>query len=91
MYEVTNSTLTAGTSTYGKNNPARLDIFAGEEDRITTRNFVTLDFRGPLSDRKMLIRYWDSNGNMLNQKNGAEPGTPTDLSVIYANDLIPRE
>ena len=91
MYEVTSSPLTAGASTYGKNNPARLDIFAGEEDRITTRNFVTLDFRGPLSDRKMLIRYWDSNGNMLNQKNGAEPGTPTDLSVIYANDLNPRE
>ena len=91
MYEVTSSPLTAGASTYGKNNPARLDIFAGEEDRITTRNFVTLDFRGPLSDRKMLIRYWDSNGNMLNQKNGAEPGTPTDLSVIYANDLNPWE
>jgi len=91
MYEVTSSPLTAGASTYGKNNPARLDIFAGEEDRITTRNFVTLDFRGPLSDRKMLIRYWDSNGNMLNQKNGAEPGTPTDLSVIYANDLNPLE
>ena len=91
MYEVTSSPLTAGASTYGKNNPARLDIFAGEEDRITTRNFVTLDFRGPLSNRKMLIRYWDSNGNMLNQKNGAEPGTPTDLSVIYANDLNPWE
>ena len=91
MYEVTSSPLTAGASTYGKNNPARLDIFAGEEDRITTQNFVTLDFRGPLSDRKMLIRYWDSNGNMLNQKNGAEPGTPTDLSVIHANDLNPWE
>ena len=91
MYEVASSPLTAGASTYGQNNPARLDIFAGEEDRITTQNFVTLDFIGPLSDRKMLIRYWDSSGNMLNQKIGAKPGTPTDLSVIYANDLIPRE
>ena len=91
LYEVTSSPLTSGASTYGEKNPARLDIFAGEEDRITTQNFVTLDFQGPLSDRKMLIRYWDSDGKLLNQKFGADPGTPTDLSVIHANDLIPLD
>ena len=90
LYEVTSSPLTAGASTYGEHNPSRLDIFAGEEDRITTQNFVTLDFKGPLNDRIMIIRYWDSNGNLLNQKPGAAPGTPTDLSVINANDLIPQ-
>ena len=90
LYEVTSSPLTAGASTYGGQNPTRLDIFAGDEDRITTQNFVTLDFKGPLNDRIMLIRYWDSDGNLLNQKRGAAPGTPTDLSVIHANDLIPR-
>ena len=90
LYEVTSSPLTAGASTYGGQNPTRLDIFDGEEDRITTQNFVTLDFKGPLNDRIMLIRYWDSDGNLLNQKRGAAPGTPTDLSVIHANDLIPR-
>ena len=90
LYEVTSSPLTAGASTYGEHNPARLDIFAGVEDRITTQNFVTLDFQGPLNDRKMLIRYWDCDGKLLNQKRGADTGTPTDLSVIHANDLIPR-
>ncbi len=55
-----------------------------------TQNFVTLDFEGALNDRKMLIRYWDSNGKLLNQKPGADPGTPTDLSVIHAKHLIPK-
>ena len=89
LYEVTSSPLTAGADTELKN-PARLDIFAGDEESTTAQNFVTLDFQGPLNDRKMLIRYWDSDGKLLNQKRGADPGTPTDLSVIHAHDLIPK-
>lgn len=89
LHEVTSSPLTAGVSSMGKNNPARLDVFEGDQDRILKNNFVTLDFEGPLSQRKMIIRFWDSDGKLLNQKPGADPGTPTDLSVIHANDLIP--
>jgi len=29
----------------------------------------------------MLIRYWDSDGNLINQKSGAPVGTPTDASI----------
>ena len=89
LYEVISSPLTAGADPELKN-LARLDIFAGDEESITAQNLVTLDFQGPLNDRKMLIRYWDSDGKLLNHKRGSDPGTPTDLSVIHANDLIPR-
>ena len=87
LYEVTSSPLTAGVSSMGKNNPARFDVFEGDQDRILKNNFVTLDFEGPLSQRKMIIRFWDSDGNLCNQKADAEPGVPTDASVILAKDL----
>lgn len=90
LYEVTSSPLTAGASSRGSKNAARLDIFEGDLDRAVTNNFVTLDFLGQLDDRKMVIRYWDSDGNLLNQKFAAKPGTPTDASVISANEITPK-
>lgn len=87
LHEVTSSPLTAGAWAGHSNNPARLDIFPGDADRAGQRNFVTLDFVGPLDDRRMEIRYWDSDGHLLNQKPDAPEGTPTDASVLKANDL----
>lgn len=89
LLEVTSSPLTAGAWPGSKSNDARLDIFDGEADRVGQNNFVTLDFTGPLEDRKMIIKYWDSDGKLLNQKKGAEAGIPTDASIIRANDLTP--
>lgn len=87
LHEVTSSPLTAGSWAGHATNPARLDIFPGEDDRVGQRNFVTLDFTGPLSDRRMEIRYWDSDGRLLNKKPDALEGTPTDASILRANDL----
>lgn len=87
--EITSSPLTAGSRAGHKKNDARLDIFDGEADRVGQNNFVTLDFEGPLSDRRMVIRYWDSDGKLINQKAGAEHGIPTDASIIRANELTP--
>ena len=86
LYEVASSPLTAGVE-QEESNPSRLDVFEGEQDQILKNNFVTLDFEGPLSERKMIIRFWDSDGNLCNQKADAEPGVPTDASVILANEL----
>jgi len=90
LLEITSSPLTAGAWPGSQSNDARFDIFDGEADRIGQNNFVTLDFTGSLEDRKMIIKYWDSEGNLLNQKEGAETGTPTDASVISAHSLSPR-
>ncbi len=86
FHEVTSSPLTAGSWAGSTVNDARLDIFPGEMDRVGQRNFVTLDFTGPLDDRRMEIRYWDSDGNLLNQKPGAPAGTPTDASILRAGE-----
>ncbi len=87
LHEVTSSPLTAGSWAGHQSNPARLDLFPGEADRVGQRNFVTLDFTGPLEDRRMEIRFWDSDGNLLNQKPGAPAGTPTEASILRAADL----
>jgi alkaline phosphatase D len=89
ILEVTSSPLTAGAWGGHSTNDARLDIFPGEMDRVGERNFVTLDFEGPLEDRRMVIRYWDSEGQLLNQKPDAAPGVPTDASIIRAAELRP--
>ncbi|MGB0371896.1 MAG: alkaline phosphatase D family protein [Opitutales bacterium] len=92
LLEVTSSPLTAGSWAGHKENDARYDIFDGEPDRAGQRNFVTLDFKGPSKERVMEIRYWDSDGNLLNQKEGAAEGVITDKSTIKARDLwAPRK
>jgi alkaline phosphatase D len=87
ILEVTSSPMTAGSWPGHQDNEARLDIFPGEMDRVGERNFVTLDFEGPLNDRTMTIRYWNAEGKLLNQEPGATPGTVTEASIIKANDL----
>lgn len=89
MYEITTSSLTAGSWPGAEENDARYDIFDEEDvDRVGQRNFVTLDFEGPLGERRMVIHYWDSAGKLLNQKAGAPKGTVTDASILYAKDLV---
>ena len=93
FYDITTSPLTAGSwgGAAPERNPYRYDIFPGEMDRVGQRNFVTLEFRGPLREREMVIRYFDKDGNLLNQDPDGEGGEPTPESVIRANDLrLPR-
>ena len=85
--EVTTSPLTAGSWDGPDDNIHRYDIFPGEKDTVGVRNFSTLSFEGPLDDRRMSIRYYDTDGNLLNQKEGADEGVVTDASVISANWL----
>ena len=84
LLEVTSSPLTSGAWAGHARNPARYDIFDGETDRVAQHNFVTLDFEGALDQRRMVIRYWDGNGTLLNQKQGAAAGIVTDASIIEA-------
>lgn len=92
--EVTSSPLTAGPwpGSPASANPYRVDLFPGETDRVGQRNFASLSFEGPLTKRVAVIRYYDSDGNLLNQKPGAPEGTPTDASRIPAvnPNLSPR-
>ncbi|MCB1123919.1 MAG: hypothetical protein KJT03_20360, partial [Verrucomicrobiae bacterium] len=85
--EFTSSPLTAGVFPGPDKNANRLDIFPGETDRVKERNFATLSFTGPLNDRQMTIRYFNSKGDLLNQKENAAPGTVTDASVFSAKWL----
>lgn len=88
FHEITSSPMTAGPWSGPDGNGARLDIFdEADVDRVGQRNFVTLDFKGPLDNRRMEIRYFDSDGNLLNRKVGGGPDEITDRSVLFANDL----
>ncbi|MCZ6673498.1 MAG: alkaline phosphatase D family protein [Verrucomicrobia bacterium] len=85
--EFTCSPLTSGASSGSNKNETRLDIFPGKMDQIKERNFATLAFSGPLDDRKMTIKYFDTEGELLNQKEDAAEGIVTDASVISASWL----
>jgi alkaline phosphatase D len=92
--EVTSSPLTAGPwggSPTGAN-PYRMDIFPGEADRVGQRNFATLTFSGPLIERTATIRYYDSQGNLLNQLPGGKAGetTPESILRVINPNLNPR-
>lgn len=93
FHEFTSSSLTSGSWAGDETNSARYDIFDDPEiDRVGRRNFLTLDFKGPLDDRRMEARYYDSNGNLLNQKQNGAPGEITERSIFRANDLkAPRK
>ncbi len=87
--DITSSPLTSG-SWSGPDldrNPYRHDIFPGEMDRVGQRNFATMSFTGPLDDRKMAISFYDTEGNLLNQKPDAANGVVTDASIFSARDL----
>ncbi|MDQ8205482.1 alkaline phosphatase D family protein [Pelagicoccus sp. SDUM812003] len=88
FYELTSSSLTSGSWAGHENNPARFDIFDDPKvDRVGQRNFMTLDFKGPLKDRRMEVRYFDSDGNLLNRKRGGRPDEITEASIFRAADL----
>jgi|TARA_B110000037_G_scaffold222664_1_gene298611 alkaline phosphatase D len=84
-YDITTSSLTAGSfpGFPAEENPQRYDIFEGEADRIGQRNFMLLRFTGEkLSQRQVAIEFYDTDGNLLNQKEGAPTGTVTDASIL---------
>ena len=85
--EFTSSPLTSGTFYGPEKSETRLDIFPGKMDYVKIRNFSTLSFSGPMDDRQMTIRYFDTKGTLLNQKEDAVDGTVTDASVFSANWL----
>lgn len=85
--DITASPMTSGFWPGGEDNPTRYDIFPGEMDRVGEHNFATLEFIGSLNDRKMVIRYFNTEGVLLNQKEGAPEGTVTDASIISASFL----
>lgn len=87
--EITSSPLTSGSwaGVPSDENPNRLDVFPGEMDRVGERNFSTISFSGPLNDRSMTIRFYNSDGVLLNQKPGAPEGEVTDSSIIKSKDL----
>lgn len=82
--EFTSSPLTAGPwpGSRAEDNPYRLDIFPGEPDRYGERNFATLTFRGPLWERQAVVRYYNTQGELLNQDPDKAPGEPTDASIV---------
>ena len=85
--EFTSSPLTAGSLRGPNETSTRYDIFPGEMNHVKQRNFATLEFSGPLDDRRMVIKYFDSHGKLLNQKENALEGTVTDASIIPASWL----
>ena len=94
FWDVTSSPLTAGpwAGSDASDNPYRVDVFPGEPDRYPDRNFATLSFEGPLTQRRAVIRYFNSDGALLNQLPGGEPGQVTPESVIESvhPNLSPR-
>lgn len=93
LLEITTSPLTSGSwaGADAKQNPYRLDIFPGEQDRVSVRNFVTLSFEGDLENREMIIRYFDSDGKLLNQDPEGESGEVTAASRISIRTLAAPE
>ena len=90
-YDVTTSSLTAGSwaGVPAEENPFRRDIFEGEADRVGQRNFMLLRFTGEtLGERKVAVEFYDVDGKLLNQKEGAPAGTVTDASYLEI-DLRP--
>ncbi|WP_309024915.1 alkaline phosphatase D family protein [Pelagicoccus sp. SDUM812002] len=88
LHELTSSSLTAGSWAGSETNPARLDIFDEPDvDRVGQRNFLVMDFKGPLEDRRMEVRYFDSDGKLINRKQGGGPDEITEASIFRAEAL----
>ena len=88
FHEITSSPLTAGPSSRTYPNSNRVDILPEtEEEQIRQRSFVTLDFFGPFDDRRMEIRYYDTYGNLLNQRPESRPGEVIPECVLRAQFL----
>ena len=89
FWEVTSSPMTAGPwpGSAAEANPFRIDVIPGEGDRIGQRNFATLSFEGALHERRAVIRYYDADGNLLNQDPQKPAGEPTGASIIPSRNL----
>lgn len=88
FYDLTVSPLTSGVHTRPAINTKRVTDFAPTEDgTIRQRNFATLSFSGPLGDRIMTIRIYDSSGKLLNQKPDGAEGEVTPVSIIRQTEL----
>lgn len=88
FYDLTVSPLTSGVHSHPTNNTKRVATFAPTEDgSIRQRNFATLSFSGPLGDRAMTIRIYDSKGTLLNQQPDAPVGEVTPASIIRQTAL----
>lgn len=89
IWDITSSPLSAGpwAGAAAEINPHRVDVFPGPADRVGQRNFATLSFEGPLPERRAVIRFYDSNGQLLNQDPEQPAGVPTEASIIRARHL----
>jgi alkaline phosphatase D len=89
FWDITSSPMTAGPweGAPAEDNPHRVDIFPGEPDRYGDRNFTTLSFAGEMSERRAIIRFYDSDGNLINQDPARESGEPTEASIIMSRKL----
>lgn len=86
--EVTASPLTSGPTARPRSHANRVDLFPqSDRDFINIRNFTLFDFRGPLDDRRLEVRFFDSAGRRLTP----EPveGDPPPF-VIRPADLGPQ-
>lgn len=85
--EFTSSPMTAGPwpGSRAEDNPYRLDVFPGEADRYGDRNFATLSFEGPLLERRTVVRYYATDGTLINQDPAKPAGEPTDASIIVVD------
>lgn len=89
FWDVTSSPLCAGPSSISNQpNPYQQAVFANESNQVNVRNFATLSFEGSLIDRRAVIRYYDTDGNLLNQDPRKEPGEITDASIIHSRNLL---
>ena len=90
FWDITSSPMTAGPweGAPAEENPYRVDIFPGTPDRFGERNFATLSFEGEMQHRRAVIRYYDSDGRLLNQDPAKDPGETTDASIIQSRELI---
>jgi alkaline phosphatase D len=62
IWDITSSPLNSGANTNGINQENKLRI---PESVIMERNFTQISLSGPKTERKLTIRYFDSNGKML--------------------------
>lgn len=82
LYDVTSSSLTSGTWQGNSPNEQRIPVPGTKDGMIRVRNFVTLDFKGPLDERRCEVRYWNSRGELLS--GDPETGEITEEFIIRA-------
>ena len=88
FHDLTVSPLTSSVNTRKRPNSHRVEIFPDlDTHTIRQRNFAILDFKGPKEDRRMEIRIFDSDGNLLNRRPGGAADEIVEGWTLHANDL----